>query len=137
MASSNIKNINNLSNLFADDLFQYYQLGGKMKNLTSKNVYNFLRKTENPYDYDILFDINIEILKKIINELSFVEANHILDKLIKIKISPVDKLYILDKLNLEENKNWSIEEKFSYFSELSKIKYLRSKNMKLNPNYIK
>ena len=54
-----LKDTNNLSNQFADDLFKYYQLGGEMKHLTAKNVYNYLRKTENPFDYDILYDINI------------------------------------------------------------------------------
>ena len=54
-----LKDTNNLSNQFADDLFKYYQLGGEMKNLTAKNVYNYLRKTENPFDYDMLYDINI------------------------------------------------------------------------------
>ncbi len=82
-----------------------------------------MRKTENPFDYDILYDINIEILKEIILEINHTEANQVLDKLIKYEVSPADKTFLLDKLNLNDNMNWTIEQRFAYFEEISKIRY--------------
>ena len=121
-----------IAGMFADDLLLYHKAGGSLRNLTAKKVYKKLREEkEGGSDFSVE-EVYAELdeLKKRIEaitpeQLEKYKDDEIVDLNLDVSIPENDQNYIIEKLGLPEDTDWTYEQQLAYIDEALKLKTIR------------